>query len=87
MIPFLGCCSPTTCSVGCGWPAAAVNSPARLGSSSRCWPVNWLKNSYSHFLDRDQLLFSRRNPLFTGASYTDLNAVLPAKIIRRRASR
>jgi hypothetical protein len=34
-----------------------------------------------YFLDRYELMFSRRNPLFTGASYTDLNAVLPAKII------
>jgi uncharacterized membrane protein (UPF0182 family) len=34
-----------------------------------------------YYLDRYGLLFSRRNPLFTGASYTDLNAVLPAKVI------
>ncbi|HET9116792.1 MAG TPA: UPF0182 family protein, partial [Pseudonocardiaceae bacterium] len=40
-----------------------------------------LLKAVSYFLDRYGLLFSRRNPLFTGASYTDLNAVLPAKII------
>jgi uncharacterized protein len=40
-----------------------------------------LLKALGYFLDRYGLLFSRRNPLFTGASYTDLNAVLPAKII------
>lgn len=40
-----------------------------------------LLKAVGYYLDRYSLLFSRRNPLFTGASYTDLNAVLPAKII------
>ncbi len=40
-----------------------------------------LLKAVGYLLDRYDLLFSRRNPLFTGASYTDLNAVLPAKII------
>ena len=40
-----------------------------------------LFKAVGYFLDRYELLFSQRNPLFTGASYTDLNAVLPAKII------
>ncbi|MGH3846071.1 MAG: UPF0182 family protein, partial [Pseudonocardiaceae bacterium] len=40
-----------------------------------------LFKAVGYFLDRYELAFSRRNPLFTGASYTDLNAVLPAKII------
>ncbi|MGH3944328.1 MAG: UPF0182 family protein [Pseudonocardiaceae bacterium] len=34
-----------------------------------------------YFLDRYELLFSQRSELFTGATYTDLNAVLPAKVI------
>ncbi|HEV7976877.1 UPF0182 family protein [Amycolatopsis sp.] len=34
-----------------------------------------------YFFDRYNLLLSDRNPLFTGATYTDLNAVLPAKLI------
>jgi uncharacterized membrane protein (UPF0182 family) len=34
-----------------------------------------------YYFDRYELLFSSRNPLFTGATYTDLNAVLPAKLI------
>ncbi len=34
-----------------------------------------------YFLDRYELLFSDRSELFTGATYTDLNAVMPAKII------
>jgi uncharacterized protein len=34
-----------------------------------------------YFFDRYELLFSSRNELFDGATYTDLNAVLPAKLI------
>lgn len=34
-----------------------------------------------YFFDRYELLFSSRNDLFDGATYTDLNAVLPAKLI------
>jgi uncharacterized membrane protein (UPF0182 family) len=34
-----------------------------------------------YFFDRYELLFSTRNDLFDGATYTDLNAVLPAKLI------
>ncbi|MGH3927422.1 MAG: UPF0182 family protein, partial [Pseudonocardiaceae bacterium] len=40
-----------------------------------------LLQAVDYFLERYELLFSQRNQLFTGASYTDLNAVLPAKII------
>ncbi len=41
-----------------------------------------LLKAVDYFLDRYALLFSERGaPLFNGASYTDLNAVLPAKII------
>ncbi|MGH3880219.1 MAG: UPF0182 family protein [Actinophytocola sp.] len=34
-----------------------------------------------YWFDRYELLFSTRNELFDGATYTDLNAVLPAKLI------
>jgi uncharacterized membrane protein (UPF0182 family) len=34
-----------------------------------------------YFFDRYELLFSTRNDTFTGATYTDLNAVMPAKLI------
>ncbi|MGH3761201.1 UPF0182 family protein [Actinophytocola sp.] len=34
-----------------------------------------------YYFDRYELLFSTRNELFDGATYTDLNAVLPAKLI------
>ncbi|HEV2781395.1 MAG TPA: UPF0182 family protein [Actinophytocola sp.] len=34
-----------------------------------------------YFFERYELLFSDRNDLFNGATYTDLNAVLPAKLI------
>jgi len=41
-----------------------------------------LLKAVDYFLDRYQLLFSsRQEPLFTGATYTDLNAVMPAKVI------
>ncbi|MGP4019148.1 UPF0182 family protein [Saccharopolyspora sp. 5N708] len=40
-----------------------------------------LLKAVDYFLDRYDLLLSQRNPLFTGASYTDLNAVMPAKLI------
>jgi hypothetical protein len=40
-----------------------------------------LLKAAAYFLDRYELLFSDRNSQFNGASYTDLNAVLPAKLI------
>ncbi|TCP43638.1 hypothetical protein EV191_12135 [Tamaricihabitans halophyticus] len=40
-----------------------------------------LLKAVEYFFDRYELLFSDRNELFTGATYTDLNAVLPAKLI------
>ncbi|WP_367131934.1 UPF0182 family protein [Saccharothrix sp. HUAS TT1] len=40
-----------------------------------------LLKAVAYFFDRYTLLFSERNSKFNGASYTDLNAVLPAKLI------
>ncbi len=40
-----------------------------------------LLKALEYFFDRYDLLLSGRNPLFSGATYTDLNAVLPAKLI------
>ncbi|HEY0639310.1 MAG TPA: UPF0182 family protein [Pseudonocardiaceae bacterium] len=40
-----------------------------------------LLKAVAYYFDRFGLLFSGRNEKFTGASYTDLNAVLPAKLI------
>ncbi|MHA6802576.1 UPF0182 family protein [Salinifilum ghardaiensis] len=40
-----------------------------------------LLKAVDYFLARYDLLLSSRNDLFTGASYTDLHAVLPAKLI------
>ncbi len=40
-----------------------------------------LFKAVEYFLARYELLWSNRNELFTGASYTDLNAVLPAQLI------
>ncbi|MGQ0482590.1 MAG: UPF0182 family protein [Pseudonocardia sp.] len=40
-----------------------------------------LLKAFAYWLDRYYLLFSTRSNVFSGASYTDLNAVLPAKLI------
>src|SRR5215207_2371707 len=40
-----------------------------------------LLKAVAYYLDRYGLLFSDRNEQFTGASYTDLHAVMPAKLI------
>lgn len=40
-----------------------------------------LVKAVQYWFDRYALLFSGRSGIFTGASYTDVNAVLPAKII------
>jgi uncharacterized protein len=57
-----------------------LSGPARVQLGVLAGAFVLLK-AFAYFLDRYELMFSRRNPLFTGASYTDLNAVLPAKII------
>ncbi|WP_219412978.1 UPF0182 family protein [Pseudonocardia nigra] len=40
-----------------------------------------LLKAVAYYLDRYELLYSSRSDLFTGATYTDLNAVMPAKLI------
>ena len=40
-----------------------------------------LLKAVAYWLDRYELLFSDRSDRFTGATYTDLNAVMPAKLI------
>jgi len=57
-----------------------LSGPARVQLGVLAGTFVLLK-ALGYFFDRYELMFSRRNPLFTGASYTDLNAVLPAKII------
>jgi uncharacterized membrane protein (UPF0182 family) len=57
-----------------------LSAPARVQLAVLAGVFVLLK-AVGYYLDRYGLLFSRRNPLFTGASYTDLNAVLPAKVI------
>ncbi|MCQ9352084.1 UPF0182 family protein [Corynebacterium sp. 153RC1] len=56
-----------------------VSQPARiqLAVTAGLW---MLLRVASYFLDRYELLFNS-HPTFTGGSYTDINAVLPAKII------
>jgi uncharacterized membrane protein (UPF0182 family) len=54
--------------------------PARVQLSVTAGIFVLLK-AVEYFFDRYNLLLSDRNPLFTGATYTDLNAVLPAKLI------
>jgi uncharacterized membrane protein (UPF0182 family) len=57
-----------------------LSGPARVQLAVLAGVFVLLK-AVGYYLDRYGLLFSRRNPLFTGASYTDLNAVLAAKVI------
>lgn len=40
-----------------------------------------LLKAIAYFFDRYELLFSNRSDIFDGATYTDLNAVMPAKLI------
>ncbi len=40
-----------------------------------------LLRAAAYWLDRYELLFSQRSDRFTGATYTDLNAVMPAQLI------
>lgn len=40
-----------------------------------------LLKALAYYLDRYELLYSDRSDIFTGATYTDLNAVMPAKLI------
>jgi uncharacterized membrane protein (UPF0182 family) len=40
-----------------------------------------LLKAVAYYLDRYELLYSDRSDVFTGATYTDLNAVMPAKLI------
>lgn len=40
-----------------------------------------LLKAFAYYMDRYSLLDSGRNDKFTGASYTDLNALMPAKLI------
>jgi uncharacterized membrane protein (UPF0182 family) len=40
-----------------------------------------LLKAVAYYLDRYELLYSNRSDIFTGATYTDLNAVMPAKLI------
>jgi uncharacterized membrane protein (UPF0182 family) len=57
-----------------------LSGPARVHLSMIAG-VFVLVYAVDYFFDRYELLYSRRNDLFTGATYTDLNAVMPAKLI------
>ena len=63
-------------------PAAPGRSRPPRGPSWPCSPgVFVLLKAVAYYLDRYELLYSDRSDLFTGATYTDLNAVMPAKLI------
>ncbi len=61
-------------------PGRRITSQAAL-QLSLLVGVFVLIKAVQYWFDRYALLFSNRSSLFTGASYTDVNAVLPAKII------
>jgi uncharacterized membrane protein (UPF0182 family) len=56
-------------------------SPAARAQLAVLAGVFVLLKAVAYYLDRYELLYSRRNPTFSGATYTDLNAVMPAKLI------
>ncbi len=60
--------------------SAQVSSAARAQLAILAGTFVLLK-AFAYYLDRYELLSSQRSPTFTGATYTDLNAVLPAKLI------
>ncbi|MDI2030033.1 UPF0182 family protein [Saccharopolyspora sp. TS4A08] len=60
--------------------AGQLSMPARVQLGVLAGLFVLLK-AVDYFFDRYDLLLSQRNSLFTGASYTDLNAVMPAKLI------
>jgi uncharacterized membrane protein (UPF0182 family) len=57
-----------------------LSGPARVHLSTVAG-LFVLVYAVDYFFDRYTLLWSGRNDQFTGASYTDLNAVMPAKLI------
>jgi uncharacterized membrane protein (UPF0182 family) len=56
-------------------------SPAARAQLAVLAGVFVLLKAVAYYLDRFELLFSDRSDIFTGATYTDLNAVMPAKLI------
>ncbi|HXV92569.1 MAG TPA: UPF0182 family protein [Pseudonocardia sp.] len=56
-------------------------SPAARAQLATLAGVFVLLKAVAYWLDRYELLFSTRSDIFTGATYTDLNAVMPAKLI------
>jgi len=61
-------------------PGRKITSQATLQLSLLVAAFVLLK-AVQYWYDRYELLFSNRGVTFTGASYTDINAVLPAKLI------
>jgi uncharacterized membrane protein (UPF0182 family) len=61
-------------------PGRKITSQATLQLSLIVAAFVLLK-AVQYWYDRYELLFSNRGVTFTGASYTDINAVLPAKLI------
>ena len=64
-----------------------VSGPGRRITSAAALQLSLLVGLFvlvkavQYWFDRYELLFSNRSPVFTGASYTDVHAVLPAKLI------
>jgi hypothetical protein len=57
-----------------------MSAPARMQLAILVGLFVLLK-AFAYFTDRYELLYSDRNEQFNGASYTDINALLPAKLI------
>ena len=57
-----------------------LSTPARVQLATTIGVFVLLK-AFAYFTDRYQLLWSNRDTQFTGATYTDVNALMPAKLI------
>jgi hypothetical protein len=57
-----------------------LSTPARVQLAILIGVFVLLK-AFAYFTDRYQLLWSNRDTQFTGATYTDVNALMPAKLI------
>ena len=57
-----------------------LSAPARMQLAC-VFGLFVLLKAFAYFTDRYELLSTNHNPKFTGATYTDLNALLPAKLI------
>ena len=71
-----------TCTAACGRRLRASGRLPRPGRSCSCWSASsCCSRRAAYWVDRYGIDFSQRGVVQTGASYTDVNAILPAKTV------